>query len=103
MKRIAMLGVVGLLLSAQCCKAEECVVQTCNAGYYATTSFSRYGKTYYSKCQRCPSMTTASGGTQYGTTSAGLNLITACTIGTGISFKDTTGTYEFTSACTYKN
>ncbi len=72
--------------------AMMCKVYSCNVGYYATD---------YS-CPRCPSLMRADGGTQYGTTpSAGMSAITACYVPAGVTYKDATGQFEFTSNCNY--
>lgn len=64
----------------------------CQQGYYKATA----GAT---SCTRCPS----SGGV-YGTTdSTGSKAITDCYIPAATSISDTSGTYQFTDDCYYKN
>ncbi len=94
---------IAFLMVCNAHATKYCVVKSCNAGYYATSSVTSgaTGKVYYTKCERCPGLPSASGGTQYGTTSVGKNMQSACTMPAGVSLKDSTGTYTFTSNCKY--
>ena len=82
--------------------AGVCVVAKCNAGYFTGDSLENsVGDTYYRSCMRCPGLPTPGGSTYYGQVAAGMNPITECRMPSGVEFSDTTGVYEFTSACQY--
>lgn len=66
----------------------------CLPGYYGTYVKGLNKPT----CTQCPS----SGGV-YGTSAAGSTAITECYIPSNTSITDSTGTYEFTDNCDYKN
>lgn len=83
----------------------QCVVNKCNTGYYAVELMYDWDtkKSYYTKCVKCPDMLTAGGTYQNGltNTSAETGGITSCYMPTGVRFSDNSGTYEFTSNCSY--
>ena len=82
--------------------AGVCVVAKCNSGYYIGGSVEdSTGYTYYQNCLRCPGLPTPGGSTYYGQVAAGMNPRTECRMPSGVEFSDTTGVYEFTSACQY--
>jgi len=92
MRKLLFFILIGIFMSGTGNAELVCKAYSCNIGYYVS---------FYS-CARCPSLARADGGTQYGTTaSAGLSEISACYVPSGVTYKDDTGQFEFTSNCNY--
>lgn len=74
------------------------ITARCQKGYYGTAKLSKL-ETRCSGCTACPS----SGGVAGTTSGPGATAITECYIPAGTKSSDSTGSFEYTGNCYYKN
>lgn len=88
-------------VSGSACVNNVCTFDTtarCQKGYYGTAKLNNL-KTSCSGCTACPS----SGGIAGTTSGPGATAITECYIPAGTKSSDSTGSFEYTGNCYYKN
>lgn len=88
-------------LESRACVNNLCKTTTtarCQKGYYGTATLNNL-KTSCSGCTACPS----SGGVAGTTSGPGATAITECYIPAGTKSSDSTGSFEYTGNCYYKN